>query len=101
MTHVFLKTMMQRRKGHIVNMISIASYSPFPGGTIYSSTKYAIRGFTETLAQELRIGGYENCIHITGIYPYFVATRKELMDFVKELRFGISVDRFEFLSFFL
>lgn len=90
MTHVFLETMMRRRKGHIVNMISLSSYHPFPGGTVYSSTKYALRGFTEALAQELRIDGYENCIHITGVHPYFVATRKELMDAVKELRFALN-----------
>lgn len=79
---------MRRRKGHIVNIISLTSYHSIPGGTIYSSTKYALRGFAEALAQELRVDGYGNCIHITGVHPYFVATRKDLMDAVKDLRFG-------------
>lgn len=87
MTRVFLETMMRRRRGHIVNMISIASYHPIPGGTVYSATKSALRGFTEALAQELRLYGYGKCIQITGVHPYFVATRKYLMDAVKDLRF--------------
>ena len=38
-----------RSKGSVVGVISIAGYSGLPGRTGYSSSKYAIRGFLDTL----------------------------------------------------
>lgn len=83
MTRVFLKEMERRRKGHIVNMSSMCAYFPIPGGILYTSSKYAIRGFSEALAEELRQEGLDELIHVSSVHPYFVATRADLMDMVK------------------
>ena len=40
------------RKGQVVGVISIAGYSALPARTGYSSSKYAIRGFLDTLRIE-------------------------------------------------
>ena len=40
------------RKGQVVGVISIAGYSALPARTGYSSSKYAIRGFLDTLRME-------------------------------------------------
>lgn len=87
-THEFLESMIHKRMGHIMNIASMSAYHPFPGGIIYSTTKFAIRGFTECLTQELRLDGHSDYLHVTGVFPYFVATRKDLTD-AFHLRFVI------------
>lgn len=58
----------------------MSALHPMPGAVIYSSTKFAVRGYLEALAEELRQEGYGDCIHFSTVHPYFVATRKDLMD---------------------
>jgi NAD(P)-dependent dehydrogenase (short-subunit alcohol dehydrogenase family) len=52
-TRTFLPTLRQQRSGHIVNMSSNGGFKGVAGASIYSSTKFAIEGFTESLAQEV------------------------------------------------
>ena len=66
-----------------MNIVSMSAYHPVAGGVVYSSTKFGVRGFTEALAQELRIDGHGDYLNVTGVYPYFVATRKDLMDTIQ------------------
>lgn len=53
LTREFLPGMIQRRRGHIVNVTSVASKLIWPGSTAYSATRWAINGFTETLRAEV------------------------------------------------
>ena len=46
--------MISRRRGHIVNIASIAGRSAFPNGTGYVTTKHAVLGFSESLMLEVR-----------------------------------------------
>ena len=46
--------MMERGNGSIVNVASVAGYIGVFGYTAYSTAKYAVIGFSETLRQELR-----------------------------------------------
>ncbi len=46
--------MMQARRGHIVNISSVAGFLGVFGYTAYSPTKFAVWGFSETLRSELR-----------------------------------------------
>lgn len=81
-----------RNRGHVVGMSSMSSKHPMPGGVIYSSTKYAVQGFMDGLTQEIRFEGRDSNIHCTTVHPYFVVTRKDLMDML-ELRFpAISIE---------
>ena len=56
--------------GWIVNISSLASKNPFPGGAAYCASKSAVNAFSEALMQELR---YDN-IRVTCVLPGSVAT---------------------------
>lgn len=64
-TRAVLPGMLENRSGSIINMSSIAGKIAPPLYTIYSATKFGIRGFTEALRREVRPYG----IHVSGIYP--------------------------------
>lgn len=70
-----LPAMLERRSGHIVNVGSIAGRRPFPGGTIYSATKFAVRCISAGMQLELSAA---HGIRVTDIQPGVVAT--ELVD---------------------
>ncbi|MGJ4747959.1 SDR family oxidoreductase [Leptospira sp. SA-E8] len=40
--------------GHIINIASLAGVAPIPGISLYSTSKFAVRGFSLAVAQELR-----------------------------------------------
>jgi short-subunit dehydrogenase len=69
-TRAVLPGMIERRKGHIVNMGSIASLIGTPTYTIYAASKFAVRGFSEALRREVGIYG----IPVSVIYPGAVET---------------------------
>jgi len=52
-TRAVLPYLRKERSGHIVNISSIVGLVGFPGGGIYSSTKFAVIGISESLAGEL------------------------------------------------
>ena len=60
----------QRGGGWIVNISSLSSKNPFPGGAAYCASKAAVNAFSEALMQELR---YDN-IRVTYVLPGSVAT---------------------------
>jgi NAD(P)-dependent dehydrogenase (short-subunit alcohol dehydrogenase family) len=45
--------MRKQRSGHILNIASIAGLRSFPGVGFYNATKYAVDGFSESLAKEV------------------------------------------------
>ncbi|MBC8331759.1 MAG: SDR family oxidoreductase [Anaerolineae bacterium] len=69
-TRAVLPHMIQQRSGHIINMASVAGLVATPTYSIYSASKFAVRGFTEALRREVGIWN----IRVTGIYPGGVAT---------------------------
>jgi NADP-dependent 3-hydroxy acid dehydrogenase YdfG len=70
-----LPGMVERETGHIVNVGSLAGRRPFPGGGVYSATKFAIRSLTWAMHLEL---GAAHGIRVTDVQPGFVST--ELLD---------------------
>jgi len=48
--------------GHIINITSIAAQMGLPFRGIYSSSKFAVEGFTESLSQEVRQFGIKVCL---------------------------------------
>jgi NAD(P)-dependent dehydrogenase (short-subunit alcohol dehydrogenase family) len=52
-TRAVLPGMRKRRKGHIVNISSIGGLRSFPTLAYYHATKYAVEGFSESLALEV------------------------------------------------
>jgi short-subunit dehydrogenase len=60
-----LPHMIQRREGHIINMISVAGLISPPLITSYSASKFGARAFTDALRREVAPFG----IKVSGIYP--------------------------------
>lgn len=54
LTRQLLPPMIARRKGHIFNLCSTASYKAYPNGGAYSITKFALLGFSRNLREELK-----------------------------------------------
>ena len=46
--------MVKRRKGHVINVASLAAITPMPGIATYCATKHAVLGYTDTVRLELR-----------------------------------------------
>jgi short-subunit dehydrogenase len=65
-----LPAMLQRRRGHLAAISSIASYKGLPGESGYTSSKAAVNVFMEGLRIQLRSKG----IAVTTICPGFVQT---------------------------
>ena len=54
---LFLPAMLKRKSGHIVNVNSPASVMPWGGATAYAASRWALRGFSESLKIDLRNTG--------------------------------------------
>lgn len=53
-TKLAAERMVTRRRGHIINIASLAGISAVPGIATYSATKHAVIGYTDTARMELR-----------------------------------------------
>jgi len=61
---------LERRKGGILNVASIAAFLPGPGMAVYYATKAYVLSFSEALHQELKSRG----VRVTALCPGPVAT---------------------------
>jgi NAD(P)-dependent dehydrogenase (short-subunit alcohol dehydrogenase family) len=69
-TKEFLPHLIASGDGAIVNISSLFGLISMPGQTAYNATKYAVRGFTEALREEMLINGHPvtvTCVHPGGI----------------------------------
>ncbi len=64
--------MIRQGYGHIVNMCSLAGLAPVPGISLYSASKFALRGFTLAAYFELKPLG----VHVSLVEPDLVDTNK-------------------------
>ena len=69
-TQAVLPVMIKQSSGHIINMASLAGFIGLPKSSAYSTTKYAVVGFTDGLYREVKRYG----IRVTAFCPGFVAT---------------------------
>jgi NAD(P)-dependent dehydrogenase (short-subunit alcohol dehydrogenase family) len=67
----FLPLLQRESDAHIVNVSSIFGLIGPPGQTAYASAKFAVRGFSESLREELRATGP---IKVTSVHPAGIAT---------------------------
>lgn len=70
-TNKVLAIMKNQESGHIINIGSLGGIVPMPYSAVYSATKFALRGFTFSLAQELKGSG----IKLSLITPGAVSTK--------------------------
>lgn len=73
----FLPYLKKQDSAHIVNVSSVNGIFTNPNNGPYCTTKFAVRGFTETLAQELADTNVKvSCVHPGGIQTNIVNTAK-------------------------
>ena len=69
-TRHIVKSMLTKRKGRIVNIVSLSGLKGMPGQTNYSASKGAIIAATKALAQEVGKRG----ITVNAVAPGFIKT---------------------------
>ncbi|MDR0680617.1 MAG: SDR family NAD(P)-dependent oxidoreductase [Dysgonamonadaceae bacterium] len=77
MTQLIVPGMIERRKGHIINIGSIAGEAAYPGGSVYCATKSAVK----TLSDGLRIDLVDTPLRVTHIKPGMVETHFSITRF--------------------
>ncbi|WP_107771124.1 SDR family NAD(P)-dependent oxidoreductase [Nocardioides sediminis] len=69
-TKEFLPHLVASGDGVLVNISSLFGLVSMPGQSAYNATKYAVRGFTEALREEMLVNGHPvtvTCVHPGGI----------------------------------
>jgi NAD(P)-dependent dehydrogenase (short-subunit alcohol dehydrogenase family) len=69
-TKAFLPHLIASGDGHVVNVSSIFGLFSVPTQSSYNAAKFAVRGFTEALRQEMLVAGHPvgvTCVHPGGI----------------------------------
>lgn len=69
-TKAFLPSMVKKNKGHIINIGSISGRGCYPGGNVYSATKYAVKAISNSLRLDLS----GTSIRVSEIAPGAVET---------------------------
>lgn len=70
MTRMVVPGMVERGRGHIINIGSIAGDAAYPGGSVYCATKAAVKA----LSDGLRIDLVDTPLRVTNIKPRMVET---------------------------
>ncbi|HZC42882.1 MAG TPA: SDR family oxidoreductase [Acidobacteriaceae bacterium] len=65
LTHLYTQPMMQRRRGSIINIASVAGFAPLPYSAVYAATKAFVKSFSDALFEEARQRG----VHILVVNP--------------------------------
>jgi NAD(P)-dependent dehydrogenase (short-subunit alcohol dehydrogenase family) len=71
-TKAFLPHLIASGDGHVINVSSLNGYFAQPTLSAYCASKFAVRGFTETLRTEMIAGGHP--VQVTVVHPGGVAT---------------------------
>ncbi|MFZ1967301.1 MAG: SDR family NAD(P)-dependent oxidoreductase [Bradyrhizobium sp.] len=83
-TRAFLPQLAKQPAAHIVNVSSIYGIIAPPGQTAYSSAKFAVRGFSESLRHELQAAN--STIRLSVVHPGGIKT-----NIVRNMRSGSGV----------
>lgn len=71
-TKEFLPHLIASGDGHIVNLSSLFGLLAMPGQSAYNATKFAVRGFTEAVREEMLIAGHP--VGVTAVHPGGIKT---------------------------
>lgn len=74
---VIIPGMVARKRGHILNIGSIAGKEVYPNGNVYCASKFAVDALTSGMRMDLNPYG----IRVTGIHPGLVETEFSLVRF--------------------
>jgi NADP-dependent 3-hydroxy acid dehydrogenase YdfG len=71
-TKAFLPHLIASGDGHVINISSVFGLFSVPGQAAYNSAKFAVRGFTEALRQEMVLAGHP--VGVTTVHPGGIKT---------------------------
>jgi NADP-dependent 3-hydroxy acid dehydrogenase YdfG len=71
-TKAFLPHLIASGDGHVINVSSLFGILSVPGQAAYNSAKFAVRGFTEALRQEMALAGHP--VKVTTVHPGGIKT---------------------------
>ena len=71
-TKAFLPHLIASGNGHVINISSLFGIFSVPGQAAYNSAKFAVRGFTEALRQEMALAGHP--VKVTTVHPGGIKT---------------------------
>jgi 3-hydroxy acid dehydrogenase/malonic semialdehyde reductase len=74
---VIMQGMVSRKKGHIINIASIAGKEAYPNGNVYCASKHAV----DALSKTMRIDLLPHGIRVTNIAPGMAETEFSLVRF--------------------
>jgi NAD(P)-dependent dehydrogenase (short-subunit alcohol dehydrogenase family) len=92
-TKEFLPYLIAGGDGHLVNISSLFGLLGMPGQTAYNSAKFAVRGLTEALRQEMLIAGHP--VEVTCVHPGGIKTA-----IARNARATVGEDKATFAEFF-
>ena len=65
LAHLYMQPMIQRHRGGVINMASVAGFAPLPYSTLYAATKAFVLSFSQALYEEARQRG----VHVMVVNP--------------------------------
>ena len=71
-TKFFLPHLVASGDGHVVNLSSLFGLVSMPGQSMYNAAKYAVRGLSEALREEMLIAGHP--VGVTVVHPGGIKT---------------------------
>jgi NADP-dependent 3-hydroxy acid dehydrogenase YdfG len=71
-TKAFLPHLIASGDGHIINVSSVFGLFSVPGQAAYNAAKFAVRGFTEALRQEMILAGHP--VKVSTVHPGGIKT---------------------------
>ena len=94
-TKAFLPHLVESGDGHIVNVSSVFGLVGVPSQSAYNAAKFAVRGFTEALRQEVREAKYPvgvTCVHPGGIKTNIARNARGVPDTMDREQVGKGFD---------